>query len=505
VYTHLWNPIGFPLLYIDEGHYMRRAMNILEGVGPQETDRDFHHPFDHPYFGQLFLAGIFKIIGYPDSVNPVEGDVHSIERIWLVPRVLMGLLAVVDTFLIYKIAEKRYNRNVAFIASVLFAVMPLSLMIRSVWLESIQLPFILLSILFATYCNSDSEKPGKINLKNTMSILVSATALGVAIFTKIPAFILIPLVGLLIFTNFHKNPKAVALWLIPTILIPLSWPAYALSLGQFEEWSDGVLWQGTERKGEGHTLSDDIKILFYMDPVLVALGVAGIIFAAVKKDLLIILWVIPVLILFYFVGHTSYWYLIPLIPVLCIGIAKLIVDPISNFIHNKKAQECIVLSVISALAIFGLVSTSLIITTNLNSHRFELQAFISDYLPKTNDGEEKNDNDQKVSFVGDRRTRFLMEVPKYVFNKDVEFFDVKSKKDVVNEKALLIVDKNFKRLLSKDKNEDRLERNQILYNNSVPILKLNNKADRYPLDQYPYEILRDRQGIGRQVVIKANY
>ena len=140
-FSHLWNPIGFPLLYIDEGHYMRRAMNILEGSGPQETASDFHHPFDHPYFGQLFLAGIFKIIGYPDSLNPVEGDVHSIERLWLVPRILMGLLAVVDTFLIYKIAERRYNRNVAFIASVLFAVMPLSWMVRVVWLESIQLPF----------------------------------------------------------------------------------------------------------------------------------------------------------------------------------------------------------------------------------------------------------------------------------------------------------------------------------------------------------------------------
>lgn len=63
----------------------------------------------------------------------------------------MGLLAVVDTFLVYKIAELRYNNNrtIALIASILFAVTPFRWTIRRIWLESIQLPFLLCSILFA--------------------------------------------------------------------------------------------------------------------------------------------------------------------------------------------------------------------------------------------------------------------------------------------------------------------------------------------------------------------
>ena len=61
----------------------------------------------------------------------------------------MGILAVVDTFLVYKISERRYNRNVAFIASVLFAVMPLSWLLRRILLDSILLPFLLSSILIA--------------------------------------------------------------------------------------------------------------------------------------------------------------------------------------------------------------------------------------------------------------------------------------------------------------------------------------------------------------------
>jgi hypothetical protein len=36
-FTHLWNPIGFPDLFSDEGVYMRRSLHVLEGLGPQET------------------------------------------------------------------------------------------------------------------------------------------------------------------------------------------------------------------------------------------------------------------------------------------------------------------------------------------------------------------------------------------------------------------------------------------------------------------------------------
>ena len=63
----------------------------------------------------------------------------------------MGLLAVADTFLIYKMTKRRFNRNVAFIAAILFAVMPYTWLIRKVLIEPIQLPFLLTSLLFALY------------------------------------------------------------------------------------------------------------------------------------------------------------------------------------------------------------------------------------------------------------------------------------------------------------------------------------------------------------------
>jgi dolichyl-phosphate-mannose--protein O-mannosyl transferase len=141
-FIHLYNPVGFPAIHVDEGTYVRWALHYLAGLGPQERQL-----YDHPYFGQVFLAGVFKLIGYPDSLHPsANGSDNaaekSIETLWLVPRVLMGLLAMVDTFLIYKISEYRYNnRKVAFIASILFAVMPITWLTKRIWLDNIRYLF----------------------------------------------------------------------------------------------------------------------------------------------------------------------------------------------------------------------------------------------------------------------------------------------------------------------------------------------------------------------------
>src|SRR5215217_199145 len=213
-FTHLWNPIGFPDIFYDEGIYMQRSMRMLEGLGPQEPS----HRYDHPYFGQIFLAGALGIVGYPDSLSPSnaggsDDDVlHSIETLYLFPRVLMGLLAIADTFLIYKITERRYhNRNVALVAAILFAVMPYGWLFRRIFLETIQVPFLLTSILLAVYVKD--SKIEKNNNNNTLRyktipmILLSGAFLGLSIFTKIPVFTMIPLVGFLIYTNSSSSHK----------------------------------------------------------------------------------------------------------------------------------------------------------------------------------------------------------------------------------------------------------------------------------------------------------
>ena len=135
--------------------------------------------------------------------------------------------------------------------------MPLTWLYRWILLDSILMPFVLSSILFAVYLSKNNKDTtvsdddnGNIDAKNPAIIstlaknkeitftLISGILLGLAIYTKVPAITVIPVVGFLIFANTRKW-KMLGWWFVPVILIPLLWPAYALSVGQFDEWVDG--------------------------------------------------------------------------------------------------------------------------------------------------------------------------------------------------------------------------------------------------------------------------
>ncbi len=79
----------------------------------------------------------------------------------------MGLLAVIDTFLIFQISERVYNKKVALIVSIIFGITPLSWLLRWILLDSILLPFLLLSILLAIISNNHLK-----NNKNRSGILL---------------------------------------------------------------------------------------------------------------------------------------------------------------------------------------------------------------------------------------------------------------------------------------------------------------------------------------------
>ena len=495
-FTHLWNPIGFPSIYVDEAHYMRRTMNVLEGLGPQESARTYHHSYDHPYFGQIFLASILAVVGYPNSLSVSDyRSIHSIEMLYLIPRVVMGLLAVVDTFFIYKIAERRYSTKVAFIASLFFAVMPLGWFIRRIWLESIQLPFLLLSILLVVHHAKDplknnGDNDGKAK-ENILLVLISGILLGLSIFTKIPAFTMIPLVGYLVYTTNKKNLKILGIWFIPVFSIPLIWPAYAMYLDQFDIWYKDLFWQAS-RTGEGDTVSQVLIDLFKLDPLLLVLGVVGLIFSVVKRDLFLFLWTLPFIIFSYSVVHSSYWYFIPLIPAFCIGGARLI-STMANLIDKKTVQQIFSVGVISAIGIFGLISTTMLITANVTSSYFKAAEFITRSLPTHIEG-----NNNKVLVSGGVGLATFTWIPMYILGMDHDFrmlhilFSNSSTQPTKTTKALFVVDRPFDNtmtaLMNIQKKYGLGSLTQILrvYNETKTIAVFTGNADTYDTKTYPY-------------------
>jgi hypothetical protein len=465
-FTHMWNTTGFPDLFYDEGIYMRRAMHVLDGLGPQES---YYH--DHPYFGQLFLAGVFKIIGYPNllnsSVTTTKGNIHSIKMLYLIPRILMGILAVIDTFLVYKISERRYDRNVAFIASVLFAIMPITWLIRRILLDTIQLPFLLSSILFAVYYTKDLKSSSN-NNKRIISVLLSGIFLGLSIFTKVPVFTMIPLVSFLIFTNNNRNLKTLGLWFIPVILIPLLWPAQGIMSGQFSQWLGDILWE-TQRQNGG--FSSAITFFVQVDPALLLLGTAGLIFAAIKRDSLLLLWVIPFIIFLSVTGFVQYFYWIPILPAFSIATARIIAYLAKKRINGKKLQQIVLFVITSGIGIFGLVSTTALVISNVSS-QFEAAAFVAKYL-------QINNNNNNITVISSPIYSWIFS---YIYNsghvfpdyRDLLFYPIQTKK------ILLIADHHFK------SNMGSGEQLQTIYNNTTIIATFNGGVIDYDLGRYPF-------------------
>jgi hypothetical protein len=509
-FTHIWNPIGFPAIHPDEGTYMRRTMHALEGLGVHDPSSQFDHTqfstssYDHPYFGQIFLASVLQITGYQDYSNSsANNGMQSIEILYMAPRILMGLLAVFDTFLVYKITARMYGNKVALVASILFAVMPLSWLLRRIVLDSIMLPLVLTSIYFLiSYTkNSPLRNYGHDNRKSTknlLMILLSGIFLGLAIFTKLPAFSIVPLAAFLfLFKNSDERRwKFLGLWLIPVVSIPLIWPAHAISSGDFDEWLSGVLWQGSERQGEGKALEDIVAIFFIVDPVLFVLGVAGFVYAALKKDYFPLVWAVPYIILMYAVGWATHFHWILVLPIFCISVASMLLGSfqwLSNYRRSKPGPLPYI--AISALTVFGLVSTTMLITSDLSLAQFQAATFVSHDIQSTTTG---------TTTISSPIYSWIF---KYILDRDRVFAHIRdSSQPLETKQILLIIDATFNHVLDNEGEDVRqIELIKTIRNNTYPIASFRDTVIRYDMGDYPYASMREADIGGGQIVVQANY
>ena len=454
-FSHLWNVAGFPDIFFDEGVYMRRAIHVLDGQSPQEGSF-----YDHPLFGQTFLAGALGSIGYPHSLNP-SGDVNSISMLYVLPRVIMGLLAIGDTFLIYKIAGKRYGQNVAVVSAALFAVMPMSWIFRRILLDSILLPFLLLSIWAALHFR-DSKR-------GTWLVLLSGVCLGLAVFTKIPVFTMIPLVGGIVFFGNTRRFKLLALLLLPVILIPLLWPLQSIEAGHFNYWVRDVFYFQTHRVG-GADLNYITKSFMQMDPALFWLSAAGIGFAAIRRDYFVLGWFVPFVIFLYAINYNQYFYWVPVIPVMCIAAAVLIVRLFEKIPRKKIAHVGTVILVLGVCA-FGMVGLVKLITTDMTSAEYAATAFVVN---------QPIDND--TSILASPTYTWIFSDVFHKKNVPLDYSQILT--DPVNTtKVILVADPHF----IVDFNRGR----QIsdMYNSTQLVTTFDDDISRYDTDHYPFQSL----------------
>lgn len=352
-FIHLWNPVGYPDVFFDEGIYMRRAIDLLSTGNPQEGN-----VYDHPYFGQIAIASILYLTNYSDFKTSTEPE--SLQSLYMIPRIFMGILAVVDTFLIYKIVQIRYSVMSAFLSASLFSILPFTWIFKRILLDSVLIPLVLGAILLAIYSAKTKH--------SSIFIIFSGILIGLAVFTKIPAFTMIFVVAWIVYNN-RKKFSDVGLLLIPFVLIPLIWPLNAIMLDQFDLWQQGVLWQ-TQRT---NSILDIFGFFAVIDPLMFVLGLSGIVFAALRKDKFLLLWFIPFVVFLSTVGYKQYFHWMTIVPVMCIG-AGIWIESIYK--EGKIKKKFVYFGIISAMLVFGFTSTTLLIINDISKNQFEALSYV---------------------------------------------------------------------------------------------------------------------------------
>lgn len=508
-YSHLWNPLGFPSIHADENTYIFHALEVQEGKGV--LPRGAPH-YDHPYFGRIFLASVLEFLGYPDIVQPSPGKIESIEMLHLVPRILMGVLAVVDTFLVYKIAERRYNSTVAVIASILFAVMPSSWLLERILLDNFLVPFLLSSILFAVSIPKSELNNGLHDRRQVVLVLISGIFLGLAVFTKIPAFTFIPIAGFLVFSNTSRSFRLLGLWLGTVIIIPSLWVLLAASAGQFDSWLAGIAEQATGR--EDKPLVGSLQSFFRIDPVLLSVGALAVVMLLLKKDIVPLLWVLPYLAFFYFLSFSDIVHMVMLLPPFCIGFARLLDEGAKYLISRlslTKLQRLLPYIMLSPFAIFALLSMSILLVLDINSNYFLAYNYTVEYLSSQ---EEQNASSNPIAIIGRYWTKSFLWIPQLVFDKDFLFirddsatFHRLSTQQILDYDVLLIADNRIMALASgrDDLNSDDLVSLKLktVYDSTEVLRAIEDKGPRYDRDVYPYTSLNFNRGIG-EIEIRSN-
>ena len=233
----------------------------------------------------------------------------------------------------------------------------------------------------------------------------------------------------------------------------------------------------------------------------------------IRREYFPIIWMLPFITFLMFVGWVTHFHLIPIIPILCISIAKLIYD-IPAITHIKKNIPTSTI-MISVIGIFGLISTSILISTDLSDVQFASVSYISNALVPTNGSFiNKNHTNANLAYNDDNINQITVIsspifswVYKYVFNNDYVFTHVRDTQPIKTEKLILLVDSTYKHVISgvEGENATQIKRLMSIYNNTDIAALFKGDTSNFNRKVYPYTGI-DSASIGsRTQEIRTNY
>jgi hypothetical protein len=235
------------------------------------------------------------------------------------------------------------------------------------------------------------------------------------------------------------------------------------------------------------------------------IGIIGLLYSAFKKELLVLLWVLPFLIFSYFIGWVQYFHLIPIFPAFCIGGALAIIS-ISEKIKRKNANLLIPIILASGIAVFGFTATTLLITKDVNSGQFNIYSGIAKNLADA--------NGTTITLIGSHWWDWNSYwITQYVLNQKHDVFDAhfdpQFRKEVKKDKILFVDDAKFIDRLERNIRGENIREIRSIHNNSTVVGTFLDNVTSYNNGKYPYNImsimiLNENHPVG-EVILRRNY
>ena len=203
------------------------------------------------------------------------------------------------------------------------------------------------------------------------------------------------------------------------------------------------------------------------------LGAAGVVYLTIRREFFPLIWIVPYVIFLILVGWVTHFHLIPIIPILCISIAKLVYD-IPAIMHIKKSIPTSTI-IVSAIAIFGLISSTILISTDLTDAQYASVAYIAnalvlqmEVLPIKTIVTEIRLIDTVTNQITVISSPLFSWIYIYVFDANHIFTHDRDTQPITTEKIMLLVDSTYKHVISGVEGENATQVNRLknIYNNT---------------------------------------
>jgi hypothetical protein len=153
-------------------------------------------------------------------------------------------------------------------------------------------------------------------------------------------------------------------------------------------------------------------------------------------------------------------------------------------------------AVIAAIVLFGIISTSILISTNLSYVQLKTASYISNASVSQDSNTSGNKNNDRTSFDTNNAREKITVISgpiyswifKYVFDNHYTFSHLRDTQPLKTEKIILLVDPLYKRIVSKNESENQTQAARLgnIYNNSYLAALFGKLPANYTKKVYPF-------------------